>query len=370
MPLNIVSLPVGLDACSSYRVRKPFLGIEKFTDHKTHIIDVSKDDSEELVKVFPLIDVVFMRPGAEQGMKKIKDIFVDQIKVPIKAKWIMDIDDNFDEISPLSQFYHDYGLEEANYMDKPLWKDGRDGFSIQKNLVRKTYLQWGMTNADLVTVTTERLAGYVRENYNKNVFVYDNSIDFDVWYRLNNKINKPLKIVWQGSPSHYEDWFEIKEPLNKILSEFNVELYMLGSNYMGIFDEENRGKIKTLPWVSFDAHSYRMMSLQPDIAIVPLANNKFNKFKSSIKWYEMSAMGVPSIVSNVEPYSLSIKHKKTAVAYQTPQEFYNGLKLLIENKGLRKNIANNAYQWVRKNKDLKDEVIKLSERLEKLCLIS
>lgn len=369
MSLNIISLPVGLDACSCYRVRKPLSGIERFTDHHTHIIDVSKDDSEELVKVFPLVDVVLMRPGAELGMKKIKDIFLNKIKVPLKAKWVMDIDDNLDAISPLSQFYQSYGLVEANYLNKPLWRDGKNGFSIQNNLVRKTYLQWGLINADLVTVTTERLAEYIKKNYNSNVFVFDNTIDFDEWWRLNNKLNKPLKIVWQGSPSHYEDWFEIKEPLNKILREFKVELYMLGSNYLGIFDQDNRSKVKTLPWVSFDAHSYRMMSLQPDIAIVPLAKNKFNQYKSSIKWYEMSAMGVPSIVADVEPYSLSIKHKKTAIAYHNPQEFYEGLKLLIENKGLRKNIANNAYQWVFKNKDLKDESIKLSKRLEMLCQI-
>jgi len=366
MALKIISLPVDESACGYYRIRKPLEGLQKYTEHDTYIIDTSKDDVTELMKAMPSVDVIFMRPGAEQGLMQIQNLFKDKVKSPLKAKIVLDIDDNVDIISPYSQFYSNYGLEEYKHGDKYIWKDGERGFSIQTNLARMSYLKWGMKIADLITVTTDKLAEHALE-YNKNVYVNDNTLDFNHWYRLNNKINKPLRVVWQGSPSHYEDWYAIKEPLNKLMDEFDFEMIMLGSQYQGIFDEKHRSRVKALPWVNFQAHSYRMMSLQADIGIIPLADLPFNHYKSSIKFYENAAMGLPSVVSNILPYSKSIKHGKTAMGYNSPDEFYDSMKKLLENKGLRSNIANAAYIWVRENKSLELESKKLAERLEQLC---
>jgi glycosyltransferase involved in cell wall biosynthesis len=171
------------------------------------------------------------------------------------------------------------------------------------------------------------------------------------WWRLNSKENKRLKVIWSGGVSHYEDWYSIKEPLNKLMGEFDFDLYMIGANYAGVVEEKYKERVKILPWVPFMAHSYRMMSLQADIAIIPLADLPFNRYKSSIKWLEMSAMAVPSVVSDIPPYAHDIS-KSTAIGYKTPRQFYKALKSLLENKGLRKNIGNAAYQWVRENRTL------------------
>lgn len=362
MPLNILSLPVGLDGCSGYRIRKPLDGIRKYTEHDTAVLDIKNMDMANVLRFLPEVDVIMMRPGSEQGAMKIKEIK----DIKIKAKWVLDIDDNTDLISPYSQFYKEYGLKEYKDGDLWIWKDGEKGFSIQANLTRHTYHKWGLKNADMVVVTTEKLAEYARQ-FNSNVYVNDNTIDFNVWWRLNNKINKPLKVVWQGSPSHYQDWYVIKEPLNALLREYNFTLYMAGSNYMGIFDQDVQKNVIPLPWVSFDAHSYRMMALQPDIALVPLADMDFNYYKSAIKFYEMSAMGVPSVVSNVTPYKQVIQHGKNAMAYNNPDEFYTGFKKLLGNKGLRSNIGNAAYQYVLENKNLEQESKRFAQKLEELC---
>lgn len=364
--LKIISLPVDESACGFYRVRKPLEGLQKYTEHDTYIIDLQKDNMTDLMKVMPSVDVIYMRPGSEQGLMQIQSLFKDKIGHELKAKIVLDIDDNVDIISPYSQFYSNYGLKEYKHGDTFIWKDGEKGFSIQANLARMSYLKWGMKNADLITVTTDKLAEHALQ-YNDNVYVNDNTIDFNHWYRLNNKINKSLRVVWQGSPSHYEDWYAIKEPLNKLMEEFDFEMIMLGSQYQGIFDEKHRSRVKALPWVPFGAHSYRMMTLQADIGIIPLADLPFNWYKSSIKWYENAAMGVPSIVSNVLPYSNSIKHGKNAMAYNSEEEFYKGMKELLTNKGLRANIANSAYNYVKENKSLELESKKLGERLEELC---
>jgi glycosyltransferase involved in cell wall biosynthesis len=364
MALKVLSWPVDRGACGYYRVRKPLEALKKYCGAETYVLDMQEDDMQQVVKILPEIDVLYMRPGAEMAMERVREIAK---LVPIKAKSVLDIDDNTDVISPYSAFYKEYGLKEFSSNGVDIWKDGVKGFSIEANLRRVTSLHYGMKQADMVTVSTPLLAEHAAQ-YNPNVYVNDNTIDFNHWWRLNNRINKPLRVVYQGSPSHYEDWFAIKEPLNRLMDEFDFELVMLGGMYKGIFDGKHLDRVRTLPWVHFEAHSYRMMSLQADIGIIPLADLPFNYYKSSIKWYENAAMGVPSVVSNILPYAASIEDGKTALAYKNQTEFYTQMKKLLENKGLRANIANSAYQWVKTNKSQEDEAKKLEKRLIELTL--
>lgn len=218
-----------------------------------------------------------------------------------------------------------------------------------------------MRGVDYVFVTTKKLAEHARK-YNKNVYINDNVIDMDHWWRLSKTENRPLRVVWQGSPSHYEDWFAIKEPLARLMDEYDFEMIMLGSQYKGIFDPRHIGRVRALPWIPFEAHSYRMMSLQADIGIIPLADLPFNHYKSAIKWYENAAMGLPSVVSDIKPYS-DVITKDTALGYKTPDEFYKQMKKLLESPDLRAKIADKAYNWVIKNKTLEMESKKLHDFL-------
>lgn len=353
----ILSTQLGADACSNYRIRRPLSGLEKLGD-TIHIFDDKKDSVNDLVKSLPHFDYIFMRPGAELFMFKVKSI--PELS-KIKAKWVLDIDDNVDLISPYSQFYADYGLKPYKHGDVDVWVDGKNGFSIENNLKRLNSLKTGMRSVDLITVTTGKLAEHARK-YNKNVYVNDNTLDLDHWWRLSKTENKPLRVVWQGSPSHYEDWYAIKEPLTKLMDEYDFEMIMLGSQYKGIFEERHLNRVKALPWIPFEAHSYRMMSLQADIGIIPLADLPFNEYKSAIKWYENAAMGLPSVVSNIKPYSDVISND-TALGYKTSDEFYKQMKRLLENADLRAKIADKAYNWVIKNKSLETESKKLHDFL-------
>jgi len=357
--MNILSAEADQSACGWYRIRKPFLGLEKYCGDTTHVYDNAKDNVNDLVKSLPHFDYIFMRPGAELFMFRIKNI---PELASIKAKWVMDIDDNVNEISPYSQFYSSYGIKEVEYDGKPLWKDGVAGFNLRENKMRLDSLKMGLKAADMVITTTEKLAEHAKE-FNNNVIINDNSIDTTHWWRLNNQENHPLRVVWQGSPSHYADWYAIKEPLQKLMDEFDFELVMLGSQYKGIFKPEHLDRVRALPWVPFEAHSYRMMSLQSDIGIIPLADEPFNYYKSSIKWYENAAMGVPSVVSDVMPYSESITNEENALSYKTPGEFYKQMKRLLTDVKLRKDIADRAYNWVTSNKTLEIESKKLHEAL-------
>ena len=127
--IKILSFPVGRDGCSYYRVQKPLEGIKLYTDHDSHIIDENKDNMEELVKIMPLADAIIIRPGAEKGMREMKKIpsFGEAIK---HVKWIMDIDDNLEMVSPYSEFYRHHGTEEFSHNGIKIWENGKNGFVI------------------------------------------------------------------------------------------------------------------------------------------------------------------------------------------------------------------------------------------------
>lgn len=360
--MKVLSLPVDFSACGQYRVRKPLEGLNLYTEADCHVIDYQKDNMVEIIKAMSVADVIFMRPGAEIGMAKIKAI--PELS-KMKAKWVMDIDDNTEVISPYNEFYRSYGVDNYKHDDIDVWKDGEKGFNIKANIERLNSLKIGLRTADMVTVTTEKLKEHALK-YNKNVYVNDNTIDFNHWWKLSKTENKPLQVVWQGSPSHYEDWYAIKEPLEKLMDEFDFEVTMLGSQYSGIFSKKHLKRVRSLPWVPFEAHSYRMMSLQADIGIIPLADLPFNWYKSAIKLYENQAMGVPSVVSNILPYAGSFVEGETALGYKDSGEFYSQMKKLLTNKSMRSYISDEGNRWVKENKSLESESKRLYSRLEEL----
>lgn len=306
-----MSFPVDDGGCGWYRVRQPFEMINLYSDSEAHVMDKEKDDMVMVAKALTNTDVVVLRQGGEVGVPYFKEKFPH-------LKFVLDIDDNMEIISPYSQHYGEYGTEEVKHDGKWLWRDGQGGFDLKKNREKIRSLIGFMKSVDLVTVTTEKLAEYVSQYTNK-VKVLPNCIDFRHWWKLPLKENKQIRVGWSGGISHYEDWYSIKKPLNDLMREFQFKLIMVGSDFSGIVDDDNKHLVEVYPWLPFKAHSYRMMCLNLDFAIIPLANLPFNHYKSSIKFYEMSAMGVPSVVSNILPYKEDIDG--VSWGYNTPGEF-------------------------------------------------
>lgn len=346
-PLKILSLPVDRGGCGWYRVRQPFEMISKYTDSDTHVIDKESDDPIEILQALCASDILVVRQGAEVGVDMLRDAANEYAKEanikPFHAKTVIDIDDNVEIISPYSEHYKEYGTRE--YYDEPskqwIWKDGEQGFDVVHNRKRIMDLMLGMRKVDMITVTTEKLAEYARQ-FNKNVAVLPNAINTDVWWKPNFKDNEQLRVGWSGGISHYEDWFTLKEPLNKLLRKYQFKLVLAGSAFTGLIDKDLHHLVEVLPWVSFEAHSYRMMLLNLDLGIIPLADLPFNHYKSSIKLHELSAMGVPAVVANIEPYNKS--GINAALYYDNSEGFYDCVEQLILKPELRKKLGMSAME--------------------------
>lgn len=345
--MKIIAMPVDEGGCGQYRIRQPVSMLNQFTEHQAHVIEKT-DDFVEVARAMTVSDIAVFRSGGEEGMRSIRAI--PELK---HVRWVLDIDDNIEEIDPLSVHFEEYGTRLPDHPElRKLLIEHPQAINFEANKARVASLLFSLQEADLVTVTTPKLAEYARQ-YNDKVAVLPNMIDTRAWWKLPLKPNTPLRIGWSGGMSHYIDWLSIQEPLNELMAKYDFTLVSIGSAYQGILRPEFRHRLEIRPWVPFHAHSYRMMAMALDIAIIPLADITFNDYKSAVKWYEFSAMSVPAVVANKTPYKEEITDGVTACAYNNPQEFYTKLEALILNAELRETIGNNARSWVVANRDAK-----------------
>ena len=99
--MKILSLPVDRGGCGYLRVRQPFQMINRHTDSEAHVMD-KDDDPVALVEALSLSDIVVVRQGGEVGRPSLEALVLKHTGKPMKAKWVLDIDDNVELISPYS----------------------------------------------------------------------------------------------------------------------------------------------------------------------------------------------------------------------------------------------------------------------------
>ena len=93
--------------------------------------------------------------------------------------------------------------------------------------------------------------------------------------------------------------------------------------------------------------------MQADIAIAPLENNYFNKFKSQCKYLEYSINKIPAVYSD---WFYGHKGKNKALFANTKEEWIERLERLIKSKDLRKYKGEQAYQDVIKNHQIENKL--------------
>ena len=152
------------------------------------------------------------------------------------------------------------------------------------------------------------------------------------------------------------DWDEIKEPLARVIKDYpEVTLHILGSYYKNQF-KEIEDRITRYPWYPFRAYTYRLKTLGLDGAIIPLESKPFNEYKSEVKFVEFTALGVPSVVKDMLPYSKVI-NEQNSYPYKTPEEFEEKLRAMIEDikTGKAKKRVEAGLKWVKEERDLNKE---------------
>lgn len=365
--LQVLFLPADEGGCGWYRI-KQFDEAFKFRDDvKSYLMD-GKEPSNEQLELIKSADVVVGRLYDYQYFKLIKE------EIDPNKKVVFDHDDNTMEVLPTSEHYKEFGTEDAwalvNGVLKPVWVTGlTEGFNRYKNLSAQMNLLYILASADLITSPVQKLLDFYQQFGSRDVKtgIVHNALNFDLYpegeFIPKDKKKGEIRIGWQGGISHLGDWEEIKEPMARVLADYpEVTLHIMGSYYRNQFkDFEDR--ITRYPWYPFKAYTYRLKTLGLDGAIIPLEDKPFNEYKSEVKFTEFTALGVPSVVKNMLPYSLVV-NENNSYPYKNKEEFEVKFREMLEDikSGKAQNKVIEGKKWVREERSLEKEageVVKL-----------
>jgi glycosyltransferase involved in cell wall biosynthesis len=207
---------------------------------------------------------------------------------------------------------------------------------------------------DAVTTSTIPIAQYLKR-FNKNVHVFANMVEPHLKDKI---INDKLRILYAGSSTHKADFdSSVIHSIKHIIAKYDIEFYFVG--FMP--DEFNNpiysDKVRFVEGVPVEKYTGTLQALNPDIAIMPLADNMFNSAKSNLKFLENTLAGAVSIGSDIYPYRESIISGSDGFICKNKAKIWiDTFERLIEDERLRNDVYKNAvntvstkYMWNSKN---------------------
>lgn len=220
--------------------------------------------------------------------------------------------------------------------------------------VRKVTIQQ-LRESDALFVTTPYLKEVYSE-FNDNIYVLPNSIDFDLWNKTQRCKNKgKITIGWVGGANHNDDLLIIEPVIDHIVSKYPQVEFVFGHGMHPNF----RGK-KGVRWIReftpILKYPKAIAKMGFDIGIAPLVDNAFNRGKSNLRWLEYSALGIPTVASNVGHFAETIHDGTDGLLCDTQEDFINALESLIVNNSKRKFIAKEAKERVFKDFNIDNTV--------------
>jgi glycosyltransferase involved in cell wall biosynthesis len=305
------------------------------------IFDGFEMREEEMMEMLDWADVIVQQSA--MGVQTV----ANTAKFKQSGKTVVgDYDDLTFSLSPFNPAYKTLGLNEVrvNYRgkDEMLWVDGRDGFSIKENYFRYKSLQDLLKLFDLTTTASS----VIKDRYSKfsdNIKILPNSIDFNIFKPLPKKDTGKIRIGWTASDSHYAEIWMVKRIMRKVVDKYGdkVQFVLLG-NIQELYSTFKPHELERHDFIGLDVYPLKFASLGLDIGLCPLDDIEFNRAKSQLKWSEYSALKIPTVCSNLDPY-YCVEDGKTGLLANTEEDFFNRICELVDNAELREKISFYAY---------------------------
>lgn len=296
--------------CGAYRLIYP--GVE--LANRGHKIALN----EEMPGLVQLggVDVLVAQRTCEPGPSGI----FQRLAREGRMKCVLELDDDLWHVDPANRQAH------AFYADERLKR-----------------LTANVKAADLVTVSTEPLADVVSQ-WNPNVVVLPNMIPAWLLDYERPSAGDQVTIGWRGGPSHSRDFGEAARPLKRVLQKYGaaVEFHAMGANYTPRV-ASIKGRTRHTGWVNGIADFLRLIDF--DVGVVPLCANAFNDSKSDLALLELSALGIPAIVSNTGPHKRAFVAGAPCLVADNHRDFESHLIELIDNPERRIQLGKQAREW-------------------------
>lgn len=151
-----------------------------------------------------------------------------------------------------------------------------------------------ITHAHVVTVSTDQLASEFLSRFGVEARVINNALDdsaFAVSPKRTYDETKPIKVLWRGSNTHEGDLYTHRQAFREYP---NVEFHFFGYRPEKLTSKYG-GNLETINYIPGEKlvsdYMIRLLTLAPDIVIVPLEDSAFNRCKSNIAWIEATWAG-------------------------------------------------------------------------------
>jgi hypothetical protein len=195
-----------------------------------------------------------------------------------------------------------------------------------------------------VQTTTEPLAKELGR-HNPHVGVFANQLSQLPPPRVHPQIG-PLTLFY-GAQNRQPEWRPLMQGLNRVLAKHLGKVRV-----RVIWDREFFDALQT-PLKEFSNfcpyEQYKQAIGGCDIALLPLNLTRFNCFKSDLKFVECAGHGAV-VLASPTVYQHTLRNEETGLLFRSPEEFESQLTRLIENGALRTSLAENAYEYVAKNR--------------------
>lgn len=205
--------------------------------------------------------------------------------------------------------------------------------------------------SDAIIVSTEFIKeGLLNLFPDKKIYVIPNGIDFDVWDHLKKPEKEgKIRIGFTGCQNHHSDLAIVKKPLLALIEEFpNLEV-ILSAPFTSWADVKHDRVLVNTSWAPINIYPQMVAGWNLDIGIAPLRDSNFNRAKSNLRWLEYSALSIPTVASNIQPFKTSIKDGVDGILCNSSQGWYDSLKSLILDPIKRSRMGAEAYNSVRKS---------------------
>ena len=129
---------------------------------------------------------------------------------------------------------------------------------------------------------------------------------------------------------------------------FGVQIISIGP----ISAQLKKAGIRIDEYSNFNHHEFKnfISSIDNAIGLIPLNSSLFNSCKSPIKFFDYSNCGIPSICSNVPPYSQVIKTNFSGLlAENTKKSWTKNIYRLIKDENMRSLLSKNAMIDIKQN---------------------
>lgn len=268
------------------------------------------------------------------------------------------------------------GVKTVYEVDDDLWNVNPDNPSAGISEEKRRQYEHLMDECDVVTTTTSILADILRR-FNKNVHICPNAVfpeDFEV-----KELNPSgrLRVGYSGAASHWADLSIISRVIEKLQVKYDFDFILQGMcgnpleaeiwGYERVLEyglqpekkkfleaavkwykEMKNVRFFHIPFYPPIMFPHLLSTLQIDIGITPLNDNKFNHSKSCIKFYEYVSAGGAVLSSDVLPYNKEVGY----CCKNTEDDWYNKLEKLIADEKFRKDLFNKQSTWVKENRNL------------------